>query len=245
MDEAFAPDREAILSRAWDKGLEGIVAVGYDAETSRMALHMARGDPRLHPTLGLHPQQAHRLAQEREALAGLAREGTFVAVGETGLDFHYDHPPRALQEEALAFHLELAKQLNLPLIFHVRDAASALLDWIQAHPLPKGGVWHAFTGTREEARRALHLGLYLGVGGILTFKNAQDLRDVVRELPRDRVVLETDAPYLAPVPYRGKRNEPSYVVETGKLLAQLWNVAPEEVALQTRENARRLFGIHP
>ncbi|MDI3269829.1 MAG: TatD family hydrolase [Bacillota bacterium] len=245
MDQAFAADGQEVLAQAWDAGLEGIIAVGYDAATSRQALVMARREPRLYPTVGLHPQNAHQLTDQREALESLAATGSFVAVGETGLDFHYDDPPREAQEEALLFHWELARQLDLPLIFHVRDSAAHLLDWIGRHPLPRAGVWHAFTGTREEAWAALNLGLYLGVGGILTFKNARDLREVVADLPRERVVVETDAPYLAPVPHRGKRNQPGWVVETGKALAALWDTTPEEVACLTRENARALFGIRP
>jgi len=163
-----------------------------------------------------------------------------VAIGEIGLDFHYTFAPRDVQEAVFRRQLRLARRLSLPVVIHSREATAETLAVLREE-MPVEGVLHCFTGDPELAQGGLELGLFLSVGGMLTFKKMEALREAVATLPRDRICLETDAPYLAPVPYRGKRNEPAWVVESGKALADLWGVDPDEAAAVTAANARRLF----
>lgn len=242
-DEAFDGDRDAVLARAWEAGLAGIVVVGTDADSSRRALALARQTPGVWATAGLHPHEAARRPQDLDEIASLVAEGDAVAVGEIGLDYHRGSETRDEQRQALLAQLELARRHGLPVVLHVREAEADMLAILREAPPPAGGVWHAFTGTWAAAEAALAAGLHLGLGGILTFPRSEALREVARSLPLDRVVLETDAPYLAPVPHRGRRNEPAYVAEVGRQLARLRGLAPEEVAATTTANARALFRI--
>ncbi|MBX6350210.1 MAG: TatD family hydrolase [Clostridia bacterium] len=241
-DDAFDGDRDAVLARAWEAGLSGIVVVGTDADSSRRALSLARATPGLWATVGLHPHAAASRLGDLDEIASLAEEGA-VAVGEIGLDYHRGRETQKEQRRALEAQLELASRLRLPVVLHVRDAADDMIAVLRGVALPAGGVWHAFTGFWPEAEAALAAGLHIGLGGILTFPRSEELRKVARRLPLDRVVLETDSPYLAPVPYRGRRNEPAYVVEVGRCLARLLGLSPDEVERRTTANALALFRL--
>lgn len=244
-DRAFDEDRESVVERARVAGVERIVTVGCDLEDSARAIETARRFG-LAASVGIHPHEARDAPNDvAAAFAGLVDDATVVAIGETGLDFYYDRSPRDDQERALRAQIAVARERHLPLIFHVRDAHERMIAVLRDELEPSmRGVVHCFTGNAAEAHAyAGELGLYLGIGGVLTFKNADALRDAVAAVGLDRIVLETDAPYLAPVPMRGKRNEPAYVGYTKEQLAQTLGVPPSTVAARTTENARALFGI--
>jgi TatD DNase family protein len=199
-------------------------------------------------SVGTHPHYAHEeLDIDAAALVKIAQHPKVVAIGEAGLDYHYDNSPREAQEQGFRQHIAAARQTKLPLVIHSREA-DADMARILTEETGKGAfpaVLHCFTGGRELAFAAVELGHYVSFTGILTFKNSQELRDIAAALPAERVLVETDAPYLAPLPFRGKRNEPSYVVETAKVLAETRGVSLEEIARQTTENFFRLFDKVP
>jgi TatD DNase family protein len=238
---AFDGDRPEALARARAAGVELIVLPSTDAQSCRDALALARGGWPVAPSAGLHPNGLGQVAADEWAqIAKLAREPEIVAVGETGLDYYRERASAAEQRASFVRHLALAAELGRPAIVHNRDADDdvlrAIADW-------RGlAVLHCFVGGRDFAERALGLGCYLGLGGPLTFKSNQALRDTVRELPLDRLLLETDSPYLAPAPHRGQRNEPAHVRLVAEQLAELRGMALDEVAAATTENARRVFG---
>ncbi|HEX9203394.1 MAG TPA: TatD family hydrolase, partial [Vicinamibacteria bacterium] len=196
---------------------------------------------------GVHPHEA-KLATEAlyDELRGLAKDRRIVAIGEIGLDFHYDHSPRPVQREAFRRQVRLAREVGLPVIVHTREAdeeTAALLEEEGAREV--GGVIHCFTGGPELARRALALGFYISFSGIVAFPRAEGIQAVAMEVPRDRLLVETDAPFLAPPPHRGKRNEPAFVVEVARKVAALRGTSPEDVATAAGENFARLFGRPP
>jgi TatD DNase family protein len=199
-------------------------------------------------SVGTHPHNAHEeLDIGADALVAHTRHPKVVAIGEAGLDYHYDHSPRPAQEQGFRAHIAAARETKLPLVIHSREADQDMAK-ILTEEMGKGAfpaILHCFTGGRDLAMAAIDLGLHISFTGILTFKNSQNLRDIAAELPADRILVETDAPYLAPGKFRGKRNEPAYVVETAKVLAELRRVSPEEIARQTTENFFRLFSKVP
>jgi TatD DNase family protein len=199
-------------------------------------------------SVGTHPHNAHEELDIGAAeLMAIARHPKVVAIGEAGLDYHYDNSPRAAQEQGLRAHIAASRETGLPLVIHSREA-DADMTRILREETEKGAfpaVLHCFTGGRELAFAAVELGHYVSFTGILTFKNSQSLRDIAAALPAERILVETDAPYLAPLPHRGRRNEPSYVVETAKVLAETRGVSPDEIARQTTENFFQLFGKVP
>ncbi len=251
----FDADREEVLARAAEAGVWRMVTLGVDGSSSRRAVALAQAHPAVFAAVGVHPNEAARAWQGEATLQELrllAAHPKVVAVGEIGLDYYRDHTPRRTQWEVLRAQLHLAAQENLPVSLHNRDATADLLailrEWVselraQGHPLSaRPGVWHAFGGRVDEAQQALDLGLFLGIGGPLTFKNAPERRKVVAALPLQRLLVETDAPFLAPHPHRGRRNEPAYVRLVAEKIAEVQGCPLEEVAWQTTENARTLFG---
>lgn len=244
--EPFKDDLDAVLGRAVEAGVGAVVCVGDTLDSSRDAIALAAREPAVWATAGIHPHHAHEAPAGWESrLRELLAQPRVVAVGEVGLDFHYDFAPRDVQEEVFRRQIRIAVELGLPLVIHSREAGEEVLRILreeQGHRA--GGVLHCFWGDRRTAMEALELGFYLGVGGPVTFKSSQELRDVLAGLPLDRLVVETDSPYLAPVPHRGKRNEPAFVVESARALAQLKGVSLEELADVTTENARRLFRLY-
>jgi TatD DNase family protein len=242
----FDADRNAVVDRARQAGVDALLIVGGvdDEQGHRRALRVAEelGVP---ASAGVHPHEA-RLATARvyDELAGLARERRIVAVGELGLDFHYDHSPRPVQREVFRRQVRLAGEVGLPIIVHTREAdleTAAILEEEGAAEV--GGVIHCFTGATELARRALALGFHVSFSGIVAFPRAETIQEVARITPADRLLVETDAPFLAPPPHRGKRNEPAFVVEVARKVAELRGTTAEEVGRLARDNFRRLFRI--
>jgi len=244
-DSKYRDDLDEVIERARAAGVTRMVAVGGGGpigDSERSAEMSARYDC-LRSTAGIHPHDASSMDQATvDRLQELLALPNVVAVGETGLDYYYDHSPRDRQREALAHHLQLAHRCSLPVVLHCRDAHQDLRDVLEAEGVPAaGGVVHCFTGNYDEARWYLDHGLLLSFTGILTFRNADDLRDVAARIPLESVMLETDSPYLAPEPQRGKRNEPGYVVHVAAALARVQECSVEEVAGVTSANAERLF----
>ncbi len=243
----FDADRPAVLARARAAGITTMVCIGSgrDVSAAREAVRLAGVEPDVYASVGVHPHDVAGMSEgDWDELARLARAPRVVGVGETGLDYYYDHSPRETQRAAYRRFIALAREVGRPVISHVRDAhedAAEILASCGAAPL--GGVIHCFSGGVDDARRYLDLGQYLSFSGILTFKNAGAIREAATFAPTDRILVETDAPFLAPIPYRGKRNEPAYVVRTLEALAGLRGIPVEEADRVTTDNARRLFQL--
>jgi len=247
-DSAFDTDRAAMLERAREAGIDAIVTVGCDLDDSRRACEIAEAYG-LNATVGIHPHEAKSApADLATAFDSLRAQfgARIVAVGETGLDYHYDHSPRNLQREVLEAQIAYARARALPLVFHQREAHADFVAALRAgFDGTRGrGVVHCFTGAPAEARVLREeFGLWLGIGGVVTFKTAGSLRDAVRTVGLDALVLETDCPYLAPVPHRGERNEPAYAADTARALAGVLELDLAEVIARTDANARKLFAL--
>lgn len=243
----FAADVAQVIRRAQEVGVEKIVVVGGsgDLSSNQAALELANFSPGLFATVGMHPHDAKRVSDEDlKRLKELISDPKVVAVGETGLDFYYDHSPREIQIELFCRFIHMARQAGLPIVVHNREAQREVAELIRNEGKRElRGVIHCFTGDYEAARAFLDLGFYLSFTGIITFKNADSLRDVVRKLPLDRILVETDSPYLAPVPHRGKRNEPAFVRFVAETVAQIRGLRLDQVAEVTSRNAEELFGI--
>ena len=244
----FADDREAMLQRARDAGVNTLLAIGTGPGPEKLdaALPFAEQCEWIYTSIGIHPHEAKEVTQHHlDELARLARHPKVIAWGEIGLDYFYDHSPRDTQATVFHSQMELAHAAKLPIIIHCRDAWDDCLAQLEQHwkPTGLGGILHCFTGTLDHARRGLDMGFHISFAGNSTYRKTQHLRDVAREIPLDRILIETDSPYLAPQPYRGKLNEPAYVAEVAKTLAAVRNLAPEEFAAATAANFRRLFRI--
>lgn len=247
--EEFAADAAAVLQRAAGAGLAGLVAIGGGAEPAALdralewvRLHRPAAPLRLWATVGIHPHDAARAVEDSwPRLRALTGDPLVIAIGEIGLDYFYHHSPRATQLEVFERQLALAAECGLPASLHIRDAWDDCFRMLEAHNPAARGVFHCFTGGREEARRALDLGWCLSFSGMLTFAKADVLREVAAWAPADRLLVETDAPFLAPVPHRGRRNEPAFVASTAARLAELRGVTLEQVAELTSANFFRLF----
>lgn len=246
--EDFAEELPQVLERARGAGVHAFVCIGSGKDTSsaRGACRLAQQEADVWAAVGVHPHDAGSMTEADWAeLADLGGQRRVVAIGETGLDYYYDHSPRDLQQVAFRRFIAMAHQLGKPVISHIRDAhADAQQILREERGSDTGGVIHCFTGGVDDARAYLDMGQMLSFSGILTFKNAEPIREAARFAPLDRILVETDSPYLAPIPYRGKRNEPAYVVETLKRLAEIKNVDVETAARVTTANAQRLFGLN-
>jgi len=244
----YAADLDGVVARARAAGLVRVVCVGLWRAPGSFgnAVELAGRDPGFFSaTIGVHPHECARVPEEDWARHdALARDPRVVAVGETGLDFHYDHSPRDVQEASFRRSLATARAVGKPVVVHVREADAVCARVLREEGVPPaGGVIHCFTGDAAAARAYLDLGLYISVAGVVTFKTAEAIREAVRVVPRDRLMVETDCPFLAPIPHRGQRNEPAWVVETAKKVAEVWGGPLDEVAAATTENARRLFRL--
>lgn len=243
-DSKFDEDREQTIERARAAGVERLLAIGTgngppDLEA---AVRLAERYDFIYATIGVHPHDAAKATEETFArLRALAAHPKVVAVGEIGLDYHYDFSPRPVQREVFARQLALAAEARKPIVIHTREAWEDTLE--QVTDLPHGGIMHCFTGDAAQARQALDRGFHLSFGGVLTFPKAESVREAARLAPADRLLVETDCPYLAPVPHRGKRNEPAFMVETVRRLAEVRGTAPEEIAEITTRNFERLCGF--
>jgi TatD DNase family protein len=238
---------EATLERARVQGVRGFIAVGTDLEDSRVVLDLARRIPGVQASLGVHPHEAKDWSAEVEAsLLALLKDPAVRFVGETGLDWHYDLSPRLEQEAAFRAQIRLARTLHKPLMIHTRSAPEATLSLLEEEGADAvRGIIHCFSEDRAFAVRALDLGFYLSFSGIATFKKAQAVRDVAAWAPADRILVETDAPFLAPVPYRGKPNEPGFVRFTAEAVAELRGISPMKLAELTTRNLEALCGWAP
>ncbi len=244
--EGTDDDPETSIREARDAGVGALVCVGTDLESSRRAVDLAGRHPEVRATVGLHPHDASRLPEEWDALQALAtgHADLVVGIGECGFDLFYEHSDRGEQEQAFREQISLAHRLDQALVIHSRDAWDDTFRVLADVGIPPRTVFHCFTGGPDEARRALDLGVYLSFSGIVSFKNADDVRAAAATVPVDRLLVETDAPYLAPVPHRGKANRPAWVVDVGAALAEATGRPLAEVAAATRRNAAVVFG-HP
>jgi TatD DNase family protein len=243
----FESDLDEVMDRARSAGVVGCVTIGTGVTDAGHVLELSRASRGfVHCSAGLDPFSAHdagdRFDDSLAEIAALLEGGGFCAVGEIGLDYHYDLDPRPVQQQRLGTQLGLAAELGLPSVIHVRDAHDDMIDLLGEHPR-NHGVIHSFTAGPAEAERYLALGWHLAFNGVLTFKNADEIREAARAVPDGRLLVETDGPYLAPVPFRGKRCEPAHVALTVEALALLRATSPEQVARVTSENARRLFRL--
>jgi TatD DNase family protein len=243
----FADDRAAVLNRAWEAGLERILVPGIDLPTSQAALELADLHPQIYAAVGVHPNRATQWdAHTLEFLEAIAAHPKVAAIGEIGLDFYRDGAPRSLQKQVLREQLRLAGRLDLPVVIHTRNSSpeersciNAVLEIVAEFSCR--GVLHSFSGNVSEAERTLELGFFIGITGPVTYKNAAELRQVVAVLPLERLLIETDAPFLTPHPHRGQRNEPAYVRFVAEKISEIHKQPPQVVAETTAANARRLF----
>jgi TatD DNase family protein len=240
----FAPELDAVVARARDAGVGTCVSIGTTLEKFESVRAISDRFADVWCSVGIHPHEAEKepLA-DAQPLLDRAKHAKVVGIGETGLDYYYEHAPREAQRGNFRHHIAAARALKLPLIVHTRDADDDTLE-ILRDEMGKGaftGLIHCFTGTQKLADVALELGFCISASGIATFKKSDELRAVLKTVPLDRLLVETDAPYLAPMPHRGKRNEPAFVVQTAKVLAELKGVAPDELARATTDNFFRLF----
>jgi TatD DNase family protein len=247
-DPQLANEIATVLARARSAGVARIICVATTAASSDACLDLARRHPALAPTAGIHPNHvAAAAADDWDHVVALVEANSMVALGETGLDRHWHDTPFPQQEEFFVRHLDLGRRKNLPVVIHCREADADMLrvlrEQFDRHG-PIRGVMHSFTGDRAMADACLTMGLYLSFAGMLTYKNAGALREVAAQVPMDRVLVETDSPYLAPVPLRGKRNEPANVVHTAACLAGLLGLQSEKLAEQTSANAHLLFNLN-
>ena len=242
--ETFAPELDAVVQRARDAGVRTCVSIGTKLDKFAGVRAVAERFPDVWCSVGVHPHEAeNELLDSPAILIEHAKHPKVVGIGETGLDYYYEHSPREQQIVNFRHHIEAARRSGLPLIVHTRDADDDTISVLNEEMAraPFKGLLHCFTGTRRLCEAALALGFSISVSGIATFKNSGELRDTLKDVPGDRLLVETDAPYLAPMPHRGKRNEPSFVVHTAAMLAGLKGLTPDELADATTENFFRLF----
>ncbi len=240
---SYKKDLPEVISRAREAGVSRIVNVGIDLKTSIKAVELAHQYEGLYATCGIHPHEVKKARPDTyEALKALFRDPKVVALGEIGLDYAKEYSPRQIQKEHFVFQLQLAREYGLPVVIHSREASPDILGLLKEN-LPEKFVFHCYAGDVSEAREILDLGGYISVTGIVTFPKAENIREVVRYVPLERLMLETDCPFLTPVPYRGKRNEPAYVRLVAEKVAEVKGVSLEECARVTTKNAEEFFGI--
>lgn len=246
-DEAFDEDREELLGRLCNEGIESIINVAANMKGVRNTLELVRSHDFIFGAVGVHPDDVGELDDSAFAeLEEAARADKIVAVGEIGLDYYWDKEARELQQEMFVRQIELARRVNLPVIIHSREAAEDTMRIVkEACGNGMRGVMHCYSYSPEQAKEYLDMGLYLGIGGVLTFKNAKKLKEAVALAPLERLVLETDCPYLAPEPNRGKRNSSLNLSYVAEAIAAIKGVRSEEIIEATNVNARRLFGLKP
>jgi TatD DNase family protein len=243
--EAYQQDIDNIILSAGQCGVRTIITIGIDLASSRRAVELAGRYPAVYATVGIHPHSAGEAGEEvYRKLQLLAAQPRVIGFGEIGLDYAKQYAPVDTQKKEFSRQLTLARELNLPVIIHDRDAHEDTMDLLRAKgPFPAGGVMHCFSGDISFANQVLDLGFYISIPGIVTFKNAHDLQQVAAVIPLERMLLETDGPFLAPVPWRGKINRPEYLLYTAAKVAELREISLEEVANQTHSNTQKLFSL--
>jgi TatD DNase family protein len=248
-DTRYDGDREAMIARARDAGVETFITIGCDLASSRAAVALAERYPFIYASIGVHPHEVRHIGDDwYDEFRRLAQHPKVVAYGEIGLDYHYNHSPPKLQRERFREQILLARELRLPMVIHTREAQEDTIAILREERAGEtGGVFHCFTGDAWLAKDGLDLGFHLSFSGVVTFQNAAMLRDIVGTVPMDRILIETDCPYLAPAPHRGKRNEPAYVRLVAETIARIKSAASlvsvDEIGRITAANARRLFKL--
>jgi TatD DNase family protein len=242
-DRRFDKDRDALLASMPEQGVGYICNIGCDMPTSHQSVALAEAHDHVYAVVGIHPHSAAEATEEDyAALEQLSRHPKVLALGEMGLDYHYDFSPRDVQRQVFARQMELAGRLNLPVVIHEREACQDVLEVVRQHKVCRG-VYHCYSGSAETARELVQLGYYLGFNGVITFDNARRSHEVIRNVPLERLLLETDCPYLTPVPHRGKRNDSGLMKYSLQKMAELRGSSYEEMVAATEQNAKRLFGI--
>ncbi len=244
--EGFHQDIDHVIQRAVDSGVERMLTIGVTLETSQAAVLLSNRYSCVSAVVGIQPNYAHEAKPtDWQMIEDLASHPHVVGVGETGLDKYWDFAPLEIQRDYFVRHIELSRRIRKPFVVHCREAEAEVVEVLQAEAQngPLSGLMHSFCGNADTAAACIQMGLYISFAGMLTFRKNEDLRTVAKTVPLDRFLVETDAPYLAPLPNRGKRNEPSWVRYTNDCLAQVHGLTPEEMAMQTTSNAKRLFGL--
>ena len=242
--EQFDEDRDELLSSMGDHQVGAIVNVGANWNSVTETVALAEKHPHVYAAVGIHPDEVGILDEERFAfLREQCQRDKVVAVGEIGLDYYWDHESHDVQKKWFIRQLELARELDLPVSIHSREAAADTMEIMKTHGRGLRGVIHCFSYSLEQAREYIKMGYHIGVGGVVTFKNGRKLKEIVTEIPLERILLETDSPYLAPEPFRGKRNDSSYLTYVAEEIANLKGITCAEVIAQTEKNARELFGL--
>ena len=238
----YEADRKEVIDRAIEAGIRQLLQVGCNLGESAEVVALAEQVPGIYASVGVHPHDADTVDQEvLDRLEELAHNPKTVAWGEIGLDFYYDNSPRQIQMDAFEAQLAYPQKLGLPVVIHTRDAEPETLEILKRNPVDRGGQVHCFTGSKDLAGELLDLGYHIGFTGIITFKSASELREVVRFVPMERMLIETDSPYLAPTPHRGKRNEPAFVRHVAEAVAQIKEISVEEVLEITTQNFYRVY----
>jgi TatD DNase family protein len=244
--EQYEDDLQEVINRALEKGVQNMVVVGFDEPTIKKAIQIAETYEFIYASVGWHPVDAIDMTDEHLAwIEELAQHPKVVALGEMGLDYHWDKSPKEVQKDVFRRQIRLARKVNLPIIIHNRDATEDVVTILkEEHVEEVGGIMHCFTGSIEVAKQCMDMNMYISFGGPVTFKNAKKPKEVATELPLDKLLIETDCPYLTPHPFRGKRNEPGYVSYVAEQIAELKGITYEELADITTANAKKLFGIN-
>ncbi|MDY3751771.1 MAG: TatD family hydrolase [Christensenella minuta] len=243
LDERFDDDREAVLAQLTGHGVGNVVEASSDLENSIHAAALAREHHTVHAAVGLHPHSASEWdGRTEDELRTLLQEPKVVAAGEIGLDYHYDFSPREKQKEVFEKQIRLALDVDVPIVVHSREATADTMEILRKYPGVRGEM-HCFSGSVETAKELVKMGFYIAFGGALTFKNARKTVEAAQAVPLDRLLVETDCPYMTPVPFRGKRNEPAYVRYVAEKLAEVRGIPTEEIIRITEENAKRFFGL--
>ena len=245
-DEQFDTDRADVLKRIQEQDIVRVVNPASNLSSARKCIELSEAYDFVYCAVGIHPHDSQEYSQQSlEIIRKMAEHKKVVAIGEIGLDYHYDFSPRDVQKQCFAAHIQLALQLELRLIIHNRESHKDILDIIKAEKgYNAGGVFHCFTGSVEMAKEVLDMGFYIALGGAVTFKNAKRPVDVAKYVPIDRLLVETDSPYMAPVPYRGKRNDSGYLSEIIQKISEIRNTDFNDIAMNTTQNANRLFGLN-
>ncbi|RFU62635.1 TatD family hydrolase [Peribacillus glennii] len=244
--EQFEDDVEEVIERAKSAGVSNVVVVGFDRLTILRAMELVEQYDFMYASVGWHPVDAIDMTeQDLNWIEELASHPKVVAIGEMGLDYHWDKSPKEIQKDVFRKQIRLAKKVKLPIIIHNREATADIVEILEEENAAEvGGIMHCFSGSAETAKKCVEMNFYISLGGPVTFKNAKKPKEVAAEIPLDRLLIETDCPYLAPHPHRGKRNEPAYVKLVAEQIAEIKNISLEEVGEVTTRNARKLFGIN-
>lgn len=243
-DKRFDLDRDYLIENLKNNGIELVVNVGADMESSRASVDLAQKYEAIYAAVGIHPHSATEMNEETlKEIEELSKGEKVVAIGEIGLDYYYDNSPRDIQRECFRTQIRLAKKLDMPIVVHTRDADADTLEILKEEKEGLRGVIHCFSSDRAQMKEYLDLGFFIAFGGPVTFKKTDELKEAAKIVPLEKLLVETDAPYLAPMPYRGKRNEPIFVKETAALIANLKGLMLDDLALQTVTNTKEIFGI--